>query len=71
MNAKTGTQNGDYELRFQSLFNDGRALAFPCDASGHVNIDGLSEQARTNYLFARTVIGREFAIPAVRESALH
>jgi len=21
----------NYELRFQSLFNEGRALAFPCD----------------------------------------
>ena len=25
-----------YEIRFQSLFNEGRALSFPCDAEGHV-----------------------------------
>jgi hypothetical protein len=53
------------ELRFRSLFDDGRALAFPCDASGEVDIDSLSDKARTNYLYARTVVGREFAIPAV------
>ncbi len=54
-----------YELRFQSLFNEGRALAFPCDAAGHVDMDSLSERARFNYLYARTVVGREFATPAV------
>lgn len=54
-----------YELRFQSLFQEGRALAFPCDAQGHVNMDALTERARHNYLYARTVVGREFATPAV------
>ncbi len=60
----------DYHLRFQSLFNEGRALVFPCDAAGHVDMDALSERARHNYLYARTVIGREFATPAVIR-ALH
>jgi hypothetical protein len=46
------TQAG-YEIRFQSLFQEGRALAFPCDAEGHV------------HLYARAVVGREFATPAV------
>jgi hypothetical protein len=55
-----------FELRFQSLFNDGRALAFPCDAKGQVDMDALTERARHNYLYARTVVGREFATPAVR-----
>lgn len=57
---------GDYELRFQSLFNEGRALAFPCDAEGHVDMDALSERARGNYLYARAVVGREYATPAVQ-----
>jgi len=35
-----------FELRFQSLFNAGRGLAFPCDAEGHVDLDGLSDMAR-------------------------
>jgi hypothetical protein len=60
-----------YELRFQSLFDDGRGLAFPCDATGHVDLDAMSERARLNYLYARTVIGREFATPAVRHLDLH
>jgi hypothetical protein len=55
-----------YELHFQSLFDEGRAYAFPCDAAGHVDLDSLSSRARLNYFYARTVIGREFATPAVR-----
>jgi hypothetical protein len=55
-----------YELRFRSLFDDGRGYAFPCDAQGHVDMDALSERARNNYLYARTVVGREFSMPAVQ-----
>ena len=54
-----------FEVRFCSLFNAGRALAFPCDAAGHVQLDQLSDRARNNYLYARAVVGREFAPPAV------
>ena len=57
-----------YVLRFQSLFHEGRALAFPCDAQGHVDMDALSDRARGNYLYARAVVGREFATPAVLPS---
>lgn len=60
-----------YELRFQSLFDEGRAYAFPCDASGHVDLDALSDRARLNYLYARAVIGREVAMPAVQLRSLH
>jgi hypothetical protein len=60
-----------YEIRFRSLFNDGRALSFPCDAQGHVELDALTELARTNYLYARAVVGREFASPAVMLADLH
>ena len=55
--------HGAYELRFVNLFDTGRAYAFPCDAKGCVDIDALSEPIRTHYLYARTVIGREFATP--------
>lgn len=54
-----------YELRFDSLFLEGRGLTFPCDAAGQVDLDALSERARSNYLYARAVIGREFRLPAV------
>ena len=53
------------QLRFESLFHEGRALAFPCDDHGQVALDALSERARRNYLYARAVVGREFAQPRV------
>jgi len=54
-----------YQLRFESLFQQGRGLVFPCDERGRVELDALSERARRNYLYARAVVGREFATPAV------
>jgi len=54
-----------YILRFESLFDGGRALAFECDAGGQVDLDTLSERAKLNYLYARTVIGRDFAMPRI------
>jgi hypothetical protein len=53
------------ELRFQSLFNAGYSYAFPCDAAGKVDLDSLSNKARDNYFYARTLTGREFAHPTV------
>ena len=58
-----------FELRFQSLYHSGRALAFPCDARGEVPLDDLSPKALENYLFARAVIGDEYSAPEVRECA--
>ena len=63
--------NASYEIRFQSLFHEGRALSFPCDEQGQVALDSLSDRARDNYLYARAVIGREYAYPMVRPSAAH
>ncbi len=54
-----------YEVRYQSLFQDGRALCFPCDAQGHVDLCTLSDTAMENYLFARAMVGREYATPQV------
>jgi len=54
-----------FQLRFESLFHPGRGLAFPCDERGRVELDTLSEPARHNYLYARAVVGREYATPAV------
>jgi len=34
-------------------------------------MDALSERARQNYLYARAVIGREVAMPAVQVASLH
>jgi hypothetical protein len=70
ISAPTGSANS-FELYFLSLFDSGRALAFRCDAAGQVDLDALSERARSNYFYARTGIGREFAWPAVRAGAAH
>ncbi len=59
-------ERSDFQLRFQSLFNAGRGYAFPCDAAGHVDMDALGERARNSYLYARTVVGREFSLPTVQ-----
>jgi hypothetical protein len=69
--SKRGQRPPHYELRFRSLFNAGRGYSFPCDASGHVDIDALSERARSNYFFARSLVGCELATPEVQLSDLH
>lgn len=66
MNTASASRLPQFELRFQSLFDTGRALAFPCNERGEVPLDSLSERARHNYLYARAVVGREFAVPLVQ-----
>lgn len=53
-----------YEIRFRPLFR-GSGLCFPCDAQGNVELDALSDRARENYLYARHVVGTEYACPTV------
>jgi hypothetical protein len=60
-----------YQLCFRSLFQPGRGFSFPCDAEGHVDIDGLTEDARNNYFYARAMVGRELALPNVERDDLH
>src|SRR5262249_24605559 len=65
MTTETLARN-DYELFYPSLFDAGYALAFPCDLSGKVDMDGLGRKALANYLYARAFVGREFECPSVR-----
>ncbi|NRF69869.1 hypothetical protein HLB44_22950 [Aquincola sp. S2] len=60
-----------FELRFDSLVGAGRGLTFPCDARGAVDLNALSERSRNNYLFARALVGRAFAVPAVQSTLVH
>lgn len=60
-----------FQLCYRSLFDSGRGYAFPCDRQGQVDLNLLSERARTNYLFARAMVGRELAVPAVEALALN
>lgn len=54
-----------FELRFVSISTFGRAVTFPCDSQGNVDIDGLPEALRTSYLFARASVGFELYFPVV------
>lgn len=54
-----------FELRFPCLRGTGRALSFPCDANGAVQMDSLSPRALNNYLLARALTGREYGWPSV------
>ena len=58
-------RDGHYELRFIGLFDRGRGYAFPCDADGRVVLDDLSDRSRSNYLYARAVVGAELSLPFV------
>lgn len=66
---ETGTRA--YRLCFRSLFHSGRGYAFPCDPRGQVDLDRMSEQARNNYFYARAMVGRELAAPAIEAATLH
>lgn len=63
--AVGSAEGGGFELRFDSLFHQGRALSFPCDAQGHVDMDGLTERARSNYMAARALVGHDYSAPHV------
>jgi hypothetical protein len=63
--------SSDFQLCFRSLFQAGRGFSFPCDPQGHVDLDQLSDKARNNYLFARAMVGRDLAVPAVEQAVLH
>ena len=54
-----------FQLWFRPLSISAPALAFTCDATGHVDLDSLDQRERLNYLFARTLVGRDFDRPTV------
>lgn len=62
-------QQARYELRFKSLFAEGRVYAFPCDAAGRVDLEALGDRDRNNYFYARVFVGRELSPPTVQISA--
>lgn len=53
------------QIRFKSLSDPVGTFAFPCNAAGEVDLDGLSERDRHNYLFARAMVGRTVLRPVV------
>lgn len=63
------SSTSEFQLCFRNLFDSGRGYAFPCDPTGQVDLDRMSERARNNYFYARAMIGKELSVPAVE--ALH
>ena len=61
----TGGPAATHELCFASLHDPGRAVAIPCDAAGHVDLDRLPEKLKISYLGARAMIGRDYGYPTV------
>lgn len=68
---KNDSMPEEYQLLYQPLSAGGSSYAFPCDAHGEVDLDRLSERARNDYLFARAVVGRELAPPAIQPGERH
>jgi hypothetical protein len=64
VNASTAPWHS-HQLYFKSLSNPSRALSFPCDGRGLVQLDALCERARNNYFFARAAVGRDYGRPIV------
>jgi hypothetical protein len=56
----------EFKVHFRSLLQRGFDLIFPCDRDGHVDLDAMSDGVKTSYLFARAMVGRQYASPAVR-----
>jgi len=52
MYALSSSEDHGFQLRFGSLFNEGRGYVFPCDAGGSVNLDALTPRELSNYLYA-------------------
>jgi hypothetical protein len=71
MTATAQTRFADlaFELRFDPLVEAQAPLSFPCDARGEVDLDGLCDRSRRDYMFAHTLIGRHFMLPVVRACA--
>ena len=66
--TSSSSNSSGYRLCFRSL-DSGEGFAFPCDAQGQVDLDHMSERSRNNYFYARAMMGREVAYPAVEAAA--
>jgi hypothetical protein len=67
--SSSNSGSGCFQLCFRSLDDGGHDFAFPCDPTGQVDLDNMSERSRNNYFYARAMMGREVAYPAVEVAA--
>jgi hypothetical protein len=54
-----------FELRFTDLLTRQCEYAFPCDKTGLVDIDELTDRRRADYFYARTMVGKELSAPVL------
>ncbi len=54
-----------FELLYASKCRQEPDLHFPCDDHGVVNLGRLSEKDKADYLFARALVGRDYAPPTL------
>ena len=59
------TRDAQFELRFGSLFQPGRAYSFPCNADGQVRLDRLPARQQQSFLRVQQLVGREYAAPVI------
>jgi hypothetical protein len=63
-NSKDPGPSPAYDLVFVP-FHLGRCYAFPCSATGVVDLDMLTEPARSNYLMVRALVRHDFRWPTI------
>jgi len=59
-----------FELQFKAVDKSERDLTFPCDENGRVELDGLTERGRLEYLFARAMVRRHYTVEVCRRYSL-
>ena len=65
------TTASTFQIRFDSSFFADRAVAFPCDERGQVDMDQLSEAGRRDYFFARIMTRLAHLEPEVGPACGH
>jgi hypothetical protein len=58
-----------FQIRFPPISTDYKAVAFPCDVSGHVDLDRLNDAERYEYFFARVMARRARRPPQIVAAA--
>ncbi len=60
-----------HALHYLALVDGHRCYDFPCDVTGRVELDRLSDEQRIDFLYAKHLVGLEFRSPCVEHIAGH
>jgi hypothetical protein len=58
-----------HSLRYVPLVAGRRGYVFPCDPTGRVELDCLSDMDRNDFLYAKHLVGMAFGVPCVEHIA--